>query len=406
LYRAAEEAAKAVPFDVFPNKMEAAIQARAKAPLAIRLRNWSGSPRTWKASSSQEWLTLERVSGQLSGQEVLNVFVDSAKLKSGETTAATVSITDEAAGKTHTVEIAATAGSIFEFVVGEAYNFLATPAHAYSWGPKRIDDHAVFNVTCGGDEMREFTLVNRSGSPLEWKIESPAQWLKAEPAAGTLAGHQRAYVRIVARPTDTQAARHETLLKITEARGEHAQSVKIVTHVIPLYQAPALPGGEPVAASTLLPKDRVKSHKARFYWYGTSAPMAYPDPQSELYGPKFSEKGNISGGVEQETVYKLEGAGFSAFSAKVQVDPGLIKATDTPDLLYKRLVNFELHVDGKLVAQSGLVKSGDEPRLLVADGLANAKELKLVTRFDTPEPKNLLGTPGMAWLEPIFYKAK
>jgi hypothetical protein len=46
------------------------------------------------------------------------------------------------------------------------------------------------------------------------------------------------------------------------------------------------------------------------------------------------------------------------------------------------VLGLEIYVDGKIRTQSGLMKFGDPPRLLVADKLENAKELKLVTRRD------------------------
>ena len=60
-------------------------------------------------------------------------------------------------------------------------------------------------------------------------------------------------------------------------------------------------------------------------------------------------------------------------------------------------------MDGTLRAQSGLMTARDAARLLVVDGLANAKELKLLVRWDRPEPKYLGGTIGTVWLEPKFY---
>ncbi len=400
LYSAAQEVAKAGPFDVYPNKIETSIVARSSSPLSIRLRNWSGAPRAWKASASAEWLVLARSAGQLSGQEELGLSIDSSKLKPNEKATGQVVVTDEAGGKTHTIEIVAlTAGAVCEFVVGEAYDFLATPAHAASWAPKRIEDQAVFNVTAGESQTREFTLANKSGSPLEWKIESSSPWLKPEPSSGTLPPYARTHVNMTARPPDTAACQQETILKISEGSGDGktTQSAKIVTIVIPPYQEPALPKGQAVAASTL-PKTLVKSHRARAYWFGSS------DASRPDFGPHFDKDGNIGGGVAQDTVYKLEGSGITAFSAKVQVDPSYVKQANTKDELHTRRISFELWADGKVVAQSGLMKSGDAPRLLVAEGLATVKELRLLTRFDTPEARNLLGTPGMQWLQPSFYK--
>ena len=44
------------------------------------------------------------------------------------------------------------------------------------------------------------------------------------------------------------------------------------------------------------------------------------------------------------------------------------------------MLSFEVYVDGQLRAQSGLMKVGDAPRLLVVDNLRNARQVRLVTR--------------------------
>jgi hypothetical protein len=66
-------------------------------------------------------------------------------------------------------------------------------------------------------------------------------------------------------------------------------------------------------------------------------------------------------------------------------------------------VSFEIYVDGRLRTQSGLMTPADQPRLLVAENLQEAKEIKLVTRRD-----DLLSDAYTCrtWANPRFIKTK
>ena len=61
------------------------------------------------------------------------------------------------------------------------------------------------------------------------------------------------------------------------------------------------------------------------------------------------------------TVYSLTGSGITAFSATVGVPVDVARATIRQ---HERRVNFEIHVDGKVVVQSGLMTSTDRGRLM------------------------------------------
>ena len=380
----------AVPFRV-SLKIEVAIPARGKTPVALKLRNWITTPKAWKAQSAQEWLAIEQTAGHThtSGQETLNVVLDSTKLKPDETVKGTVNVTDEDSGKVQTIEITAKVGPIFNFAVGEAYEFWSSLGYS-----KRLEDHAVFNVTVGQQESKEFAFSNNSAEEFSWEAASSVPWLKTEPAAGKLKPGEQIFIKVTAKPTDTESTRHETLLTIKAAGGEATQNAKFIVYVIPAYNPPELPKGEEIKASDL-PKTMVSGHRANAEWFGAS------NPNQSAFGPRFDKNGNLYGGTPLETTYKLEGSGFAAFSAKVSASadprrPGLGIET--------RSVNFELQVDGQVRAQSGLMKAGDEPRLLVAEGLQNAKKLRLLVRFATADASNLLGFPNTLWSVPTFYK--
>ena len=61
------------------------------------------------------------------------------------------------------------------------------------------------------------------------------------------------------------------------------------------------------------------------------------------------------------------------------------------------------HVDGKVVCQSGMMTTRDPARLLVIEGLADAKEFKLVTRLDSDaDNEHFLST----WADANFYQQR
>jgi len=105
---------------------------------------------------------------------------------------------------------------------------------------------------------------------------------------------------------------------------------------------------------------------------------------------------------EQVTLYSIEGAGFKAFSVRVRIQPAY--ARPAYDLPQQVRVNFEVYADGQLRAQSGLMAPADDARLLVADGLDGVRELKLVTRYDRPEPKYAGRLIYVEWQEAKCYK--
>jgi len=288
------------------------------------------------------------------------------------------------------------------------FDVLGAPGHASAWNPKRIADQAVFNLAPGRSDGGEYALLNPSGSPLVWKIASSESWLKAEPASGRLGPGARTFVKITAAPPDQTAARREAVLTVSKAGGA-TLTRKVIAHVIPPYRVPAAPAGEGVWLKDV-PKTRIKSHKSVAYWCGTSA------RRRADYGPKFGPNlqvrpdgqsagpNDMHAATEQVTVYDVAGAGFGAFSAKVRINPSYRRGTREGH--HRVRVSFEVHADGRLLAQSGLMTAADDPRLIVATELAGVKEITFVTRFDRPNAGNLTRRVYCAWVEPKFHKGK
>jgi hypothetical protein len=242
-------------------------------------------------------------------------------------------------------------------------------------------------VPVGGSESRVFTLVNYLGTELLWTAKSSVPWLTVSPSSGTVAPFSSTSVTITSQPTTKSDAIHNTTVTFAEKSGGFRQDSKIVTYVIPPYKAPtASPAGEAVPLSQA--QKLVNKH-----WAISSS---FIDKKTK--GPAFEKNGHLRGGIPQETVYNLDGSGFTAFSTKVKVIPKKAYYKDC-------IAYFEVYVDGKLRAQSGLMTSDDTRHLVVKD-LNGAKQLRLVTRFPTPEAKYLSekGRAQANWIDAAFYK--
>ena len=110
----------------------------------------------------------------------------------------------------------------------------------------------------------------------------------------------------------------------------------------------------------------------------------------------------LRGAAPYETVFRIDGRPFRAFSAYVGFPPvsaGVVGLSGGPAPGDTR-INFEVYVDGRLRAQSGFIGPEDGFRLVVADGLAGASELRLVAR-----PAALPGEcTHVHWLDATFHR--
>ncbi len=368
------------------------LPALGKARVSVRLRNWTGQPRAWKAAAGEPWIQPSKAEGTLAGQEELAITLDGAKLESGTVAKGILTITDAATGRSQPIAIAAQVLKPFDFQVQQP----------------------VFNVTVGETESRDFLLVNRTASEQPWKLESSVPWMKAEPASGQLRPGAPLFVTLTVGGASLPrgAATLDTILRLEAAGGAVKEEVALKTFVIPPYQPPAkLPEGQPVlleaASKDLLVRHRSiswfnekETHKAPTFgptlnvWHGLK-PL--------VIGEKKYEHGLWIKPLH-ETVYNIEGKGYAAFSAEVGWNRMVTKSDYGQGHTTVRM-NFEIHLDGKVVAQSGLMAATDPARLLIVEGLAGAKELKLVSRthYNADEP---LGLAYCNWANPTLYKGK
>jgi hypothetical protein len=243
-------------------------------------------------------------------------------------------------------------------------------------------------------------------------------------------------VKIVARPRDKEGVACEQALTLTaalrdasgqalrgtsgQAGGAVSQTYKIKAYVIPQYRTPVAPPGEAVYLNDLDQRKFMKDHVDAGFsrktreprpWIFTDVPLPYysghcrgmtmpENLKRDQYAtiPYTMGKKTFSHGLWvspcHETVYNIEGAGFTAFAAE---------AGFYDKFSFVSVLNFEIYVDGKLRTQSGLMKFGDAPRLLVADKLENAREIRLVTRRD--DLVNDWYTTA-TWGDPRFIKGK
>jgi hypothetical protein len=410
------------------------VPALGRKRLSLKLRNWTGEPRAWQASASAPWIVPEKSAGTVTGQQELGIILDGKTLAAGSEVLGTLVVADAATGTAYPIKIAAKVAKAMEFRVVQEVRYV-TGGGAGSSAPHEvtIKTSPVFNPTVGGGETREYSLVNSTSSKQPWKLASSHDWLRLDPTSGELAAESSIPVKIIARPRDRDAASHETTVTLTGAAGAVEEQYTVRTRVLPPYLAPSLPPGEIVYLNDLDPKTLVKSHQEfgfdwkdpkKPWWIGGNNPGGPVYHRCRPFGQNvvaevFNYKGTYQDAEKypftmgkrtysrglwvyphHESVLAIEGAGFTAFAAEVGffdrfLQNGLANTG--------ALVNFEIHVDGRVRVQSGIMKPSDPPRLLVADNLQRAKEIKLVTRLDDlSSDERCLAT----WGEPRFVKRK
>ena len=403
LYRSAAEVAGIVGLDVEKTEFapvqaataeeltagEIFVPAPGSKTITLKIRNWTGRPRRWKAAASEPWLRLAKTEGTVTDHEDLPVTLDGRTLEAGSTVTGTVTITDVAGSAPRPVRI--TARVIKPVTV--------------------VAESTVYNVTAGATETRKFTLRNQTATEQDWRVKFSVPWLTAEPASGRLPADRSATVQVTASPPGRGGALHEAELTLTAAGGKAKAAVPLHVFVIPAYQPPAGPPRGREVPLNEAHRKIVRSHRS-VNWFrhqvNTSASFAgslsfWHTDQPAVIGRK---KYDMALWVlpYHETVYKLAGSGYRAFSAEVGVNAVVARQAAGHEGLR---VCFEIHVDGKLVAHSGLMKSTDAPRLLVVEGLEKAKEMKLITRLHTMlyDDGSFLGEYAYSnWARPTLYK--
>jgi hypothetical protein len=393
----AAEAAKETSLDIDKTVVTEHIAARGNREVPIMLRNWTNKPRAWKAESGADWITMKKTSGSLAGVEKVILTLDGNKLETAKSKQTAVIFTDTGSGKKISVAVNAGVTEVLRFVKphqNTKRNF---------WGFKFIPHkgRVPFNVTAGSKEKKKLLVHNRSQKELSWTIKPSHTWLKVEPSSGKAAPESPITLHVTAAPSDKGAAYYEPVITIKEANGPASVDIPLAVHVIPAYKTPPVPQGEAVKLDSSLYKALIKKYngahgavfngpgqiegKLRRYWKNTK--------EFDWY---------IRGGAPYEAIFNIEGKGYSSFSAHVGFPSCwnmMVGMHCVPGSATDRL-NYEIYVDGKIKAQSGIMGPKDGFRLLAVSNLKNAKQLRFVVRTMKLPPYTL----AVVFFNPTFYK--
>ncbi len=389
LYQAAAEVASAVAVDVQRTELEASLPALGEAQVDVKLRNWTGRPRNWKAATTQPWIRPSASQGLLAAQQTLPVVLDGRTLKPDAVVAGTLTITDVATGADRPVRIEARVVRPVELVA----------------------QSDIYNVVAGASDEQTFLIRSRTAAEQAWKLECSVPWIRAEPASGRLAGGGTTSIRVVAAPTDSAGALHRALLTLSAGQGKVTITKPLHVFVFPQYKPPkALPGGKAMPLHVLHKQLLVSHRSMNRFRHQVDTEAAFTPVWSFWHSDKPAQIGRKRYDMalwvlpRHQTVYKLEGRGVKGFSAEVGVNAIVAKEAAGHESLR---VCFEVHVDGRLAAHSGLMKSTDEARLLAVEGLEKARQVKLITRLDTMlyDDESYRGESAYCnWGNPTLYK--
>jgi len=295
--------------------------------------------------------------------------LDSGKLDPAREYKGSLVLADAASGWTETVEITAAVDKLLAVSV------------------------RVLNVEPSIKTKHPCVLQNKSGSELVWSLESSVPWITLSPKSGKLGPLEQVELSMETAPIEQESARLETALNVREAGGR-TETLPLTVHVVPAYQPPAkAPDGAPIALRSLQKRKVVRGKDSDYFFAPTNG------SGWRLGLGRVFEDGALLSAADCEIAFDIAGKGYTTFATEVCMNYTFNNPTDIFWATQMRL-HFELHVDGKLQAQSGLMALSDAPRLLVAKGLEHAKELRLAVRQQTDEPS---AQRIAYWGNPNFY---
>jgi hypothetical protein len=105
MYQLASEVAAIIGLDVDKSEFTINIKAQAQAAFKIKLRNWTGKPRRWKAEGSEKWIVPARTEGLAKGSEHLEVRINGELLEPGKQSNGMLTVTDLESARAYPVEI-------------------------------------------------------------------------------------------------------------------------------------------------------------------------------------------------------------------------------------------------------------------------------------------------------------
>jgi hypothetical protein len=395
LFRLAAEVAGIVGVDIDQTNLRTRVAALGRNRRRLLLRNWTGKPRRWEARTDADWLRLDNTRGSLLGFQNLAYAIDGKTLKPGQTVEGRIYVKDLATGHEQAFTVIADVIDPIELRC----------------------DHANFNLRCGQARTRKFRVVSHAAVDVNWKLAAQPPWLTIRPSGGTIPGGEDLFVTCTAAPPDKTAATYDNHLVFSGARGLVDKPIDSKTFVIPLLrekEGRKMPYGKIVKLrdmgkrwtffGTCLKGTKIETGQVReigkAHTTALTNPSEGPPAQRHEFLPiigneRFSRAMWVY--PHHRSVFHLEGSRIRAFSAYVGV------SNDARRRLIRnqhRKVNFEIWVDGKIVTQSGLMKTTSSARYLTVENLEGAKELKLVTRLDSNKDDN---TFLCCWCDCNFY---
>ena len=399
LYGVASEVADAVAVDLSAFQINADVSARGQVTVPFAVRGWTSAARDWTIETADAWIKPAKTQGTSKGHESVPITLDVTKLPPAQTAKGTFTVKDMKSGQSATVTVTANVDKVLDYVYEtDAFNraeFLFIPDEA------RVQVQAEI----GSEVSDTLYFFNKSTAEIAWQASPALPWISIEPSSGKAGPGQMITVTLKAKPGGADEGFRESTITLSEAGGEK-EEIKLAVYALQPYAPPAaLPAGKAEPLNADLHKALLKSRKERKPKWCNHEVLYVADVQ-----PGHKERGEdvvgyLSMPGPSETVYNLEGKGFKAFSARVDLPDNYkgykywagVGGAKFEDWTAAR---FEIYVDGKLAAYSGWIGKTSPSQTLVATGLENAKTLKLVTRFKKVNAQAVT----VAWWNPTFYR--
>jgi len=174
----------------------------AASQQALRITNPGFEKVNYAVRPTEPWVTVMPQSGVIdpSGMAIVTIGSDSAQRSEGAAKAATVLVTDEKSGSEYKVSV------------------------VYEGEDKKEEKPelkvSVPNLEFSGAQGKEippqgFDIQNAGKAPLQFKIETGADWLSAQPATGSLDAGKASRISVVCDPSRLKPGKKEAKVKVT-----------------------------------------------------------------------------------------------------------------------------------------------------------------------------------------------
>lgn len=248
------------------------------------------------------------------------------------------------------------------------------------------DSVQIFTKTLA-DGTKAVALFNRTGSPINVKlIASHLKYRADQPI--TLTDLWDGGTKSFTNEMPVHLERHQTLLFKATGTREHAQGLYLSEqpgNVNPAVEGVVHPMADPMVYRGLLPWRSTKADGEHPVYGGWGGARADATPFAQT--PKIAGKTyhNAIGTLANSRI-EVRNTGFSTFTALAGIDDSVADPTAR--------VRFSVHADGKLLKQTGWMKSGDAPADISVP-VKGARIVELVAEGNRPE----MQTIAVDWAE-------